>query len=479
MSAVTDPSILPQGRAKRISLDGFLPLFLLTTVATLVMSLPNLADPMVRWDDFPALLGQPELFWSKTLHEGRWLNYVWHLRDWLAPAWVNFAIYQLCWAAFAAGLATVALGRSGDPLLRATLAIAIVVSPSALLISLWFNTLIPGLAVVALYAALACFASARVTIAALPVFVVVSFMAYTTYPLLLLAVCLVRQDKKSFPKLIGLLALFTLSIIAAVLVTYTLNWHVHGVFGVPLDDWRAATPADGPDGYLANLDKLGVAIQNILTAITLDFGPALVVHAGLFFTAAFVLLRSQAMMALYLYAGLFTGLCMVAAQILKLGVDVPARTFLFVWVFHWSAIALAARQVRGTSGQLSRYVPKVVVFVVGCHLVINAQQYTKYRPWQAETVQIAALLEDANTPIYVFGDPANTPAADLANIQSNYALFFRLQQLLGERVTLCAEAPDACAHLVDVPDAKTDISILPVHENSATAIIYRAQNTKP
>ena len=65
----------------KIKSSGFPITFLVTLVVTLIMSGTNLLDPMIRWDDYPALFGQEELFWSKTLHEGRWLNYVWHLRE--------------------------------------------------------------------------------------------------------------------------------------------------------------------------------------------------------------------------------------------------------------------------------------------------------------------------------------------------------------------------------------------------------------
>ena len=34
----------------------------------------NLADPLVMYDDYPALLAEPDRFWSKTLSEGRWVN---------------------------------------------------------------------------------------------------------------------------------------------------------------------------------------------------------------------------------------------------------------------------------------------------------------------------------------------------------------------------------------------------------------------
>ena len=82
---------------------------MLTVLAVLVISAPNLIDPMIRFDDFPALFGDAESYWHKTKDEGRWLNYLWHLRGITTPAWLNFALYQVLWALFAAFLAIAAL----------------------------------------------------------------------------------------------------------------------------------------------------------------------------------------------------------------------------------------------------------------------------------------------------------------------------------------------------------------------------------
>lgn len=81
--------------------------FWLCLAAIFGMSLPNLIDPMIRYDDYPALFAEGDLFWEKTLNEGRWVNYIWHLREIVTPAWLNFAIYQAFWALFAASLARV------------------------------------------------------------------------------------------------------------------------------------------------------------------------------------------------------------------------------------------------------------------------------------------------------------------------------------------------------------------------------------
>ena len=211
------------------------PTFLVILLSVMMMSGLNVADPMIRHDDYPALFADAPAFWNKTLHEGRWLNYVWHLRDAVTPAWLNFAVYQTSWALFVAALAVVFTGPKGANWFTVVLALLMMVSPSAMLISMWFNTLIPGLAIVALFAGLACRVSSRTLRLLLPGFVIVSFMAYTTYPLLLFAVCIAKTENRSLRDLVGLMLLFCASFALAVLTVYAINWQVHGVFGVPVE----------------------------------------------------------------------------------------------------------------------------------------------------------------------------------------------------------------------------------------------------
>ena len=192
--------------------------FLVILVSVMIMSGLNLADPMIRHDDYPALFADAPAFWNKTLHEGRWLNYIWHLREAITPAWLNFAVYQTSWALFVAALAVVFTGPKGANWFTVVLALLMMVSPSAMLISMWFNTLMPGLAIVALFAMLACRVSGRTLRVLLPGFVIISFMAYTTYPLLLLAVCIAKTEDRSRRDLFGLMLLFCASFALAVVM---------------------------------------------------------------------------------------------------------------------------------------------------------------------------------------------------------------------------------------------------------------------
>ena len=420
----------------------------LSLAAILVISLPNLADPMIRYDDYPALFADADMFWNKTLHEGRWINYIWHLRGYVTPSWLNYLAYQVLWAIFAAATATVVIRQRELTFFKGALALIILVSPSALLISLWFNTLLPGLALVTAYALLACRISDRSLRLLLPIFVVLTFMAYTTYPLLLLAICLFKQEKRSVRNLVGLLCLFAFSILAAVLLTYAINWQVHGIFGVPLADWRNATPAHSLQDLYANLPKLWMTLDTLLAKSSFDYYPAQVFHLVLFTGSAFVLLRYEPMEALYLYAGLFIGLALVVCQVLKLGVSIPPRTFIFAWVFYGIAAVRAAEILSTKHPFAGRMARNAVMLIVGSYLLQSFQQATQYRSWQVETRQISQMLAETPAPLLIRGHPMKTTSGLRAGVQSDTAFQFRIRQLTGRNPILCSSEIESCSRAV-------------------------------
>lgn len=434
------PSVSDQPRRGQIW-----PVLVAAFLGVFAFSLPNLLDPIIRHDDYPAFFGDAEAFWEKTLHEGRWLNYIWHLRGIVTPAWLNFSVYQALWALFAAATSMAALGGRGPGWFPIVLALLILVAPPASLIALWFNTLIPGLAVVSLYAVLACYLSPRALRLLLPVFVVVSFMAYSTYPLLLLAVVLVRSDDRSLKDLAAVLVLYIFSFGLAVLTAYSLNWQVHGVFGVPLASWRASNPAADLAGVVANLPLVVQSLSDFLIRTAFEFKPAVWFHLGMLIGSTIVLWRNARMEALYLHAGLWSGLVLMAIQISKLGVIAPPRAFIFVWLFYALLIVRTAEiltQKGGLSGRMAR---NFVLLILGSYLLQTFIQYSVYRPWQEETRRLAKQVAVAQEPVYLRGQALQLPSAKAAFIQTETALVSRIRQQTGRTTILCHTDPIECA----------------------------------
>ena len=464
MSAITDDSG-QWAETRTPAVPFFWQTFAIALIGVLVIALPNLLDPMIRHDDYPAYFADPSGYWAKTLHEGRWINYLWHLREIVTPSWLNFAVYQALWATFAAAIAVSATRQQPSGWFAAVLALLIIVGPPATLISLWFNTLMPGLALVALYAVLGCVMPRRLHLALMPLFVIATFMAYTTYPLLILAVALVRGPKRSFAELFGVMSLFALSFASAVLAVYVLNYQFHGVFGVPLASWRGATPASDLAGMLANLPLVAQSMSDFLMRSSFDFPPAAVFHISLLTGATLVLGRRAPREALALHAGLWAGMALVVVQIVKMGAIVPPRGFIFAWVFYALIVTRAAQLLSEKENVPGRLARNFVLLIIGSYALQTCQQYAIYRSWQADTVALARALDDVNGPVAVTGDVLSLRSARKAGIQNARALRFRLAQLGGPQMLDCAQ--------VSCEPATVDLTISTLSGTGIASISWR------
>ncbi len=442
------------GTAQKSNSLQMWPTYLVVLVAVMVMSGLNLVDPMIRHDDYPAFFADGPQFWNKTLHEGRWLNYIWHLREVVTPAWLNFAVYQSLWALFIASLSVVASGPKGVTWFTLVMALMMMVSPAAMLISLWFNTLILGLALVALFAFLACRVSSRTLRALLPGFVIVSFMAYTTYPLLLLAVCIAKTEDRSLRDLAALLFLFCASFVAAVLTVYAINWQVHDVFGVPVANWREATAAAGMEGVQQNLAKLWESFEIIFNRNGLGYFPLMVFIPTLLVGGFVVLFKRAPMEGLYLLAGLSIGIALVVVQVMKIGVIVPPRAFVFAWVFAVMVIVRAVELLSVKEGWHGRLGRNAVLLIVGVYFIQIFLFYGQFRPWQADTKALAREIAPLEGEVYVYGNPMDIASGDRASVQARVALEFRLKMLTGRDVVTCHAKPDLCPPQPELGDTK-------------------------
>ncbi|NIZ59933.1 hypothetical protein DL239_02960 [Sedimentitalea sp. CY04] len=428
-------------------LSAFWKVFAVTLIAITVMSAGNLLDPIVRYDDYPALFAEPEGFWSKTLSEGRWLNYFWHLRGIVTPAWVNFAIYQAIWALFAAAIAVVSIPGNGRFWFACVLALTILVAPSALLIAPWFNTLTPGTVLLAVYAVLATRLSQRALRSMLPVFTLLSLMAYTTFPIVLLLICLVRTKQRSLVDLAGLVGLFGASFIVSLLAIYALNWQVHGVFSVVPDQFRSSSPAVDFSGVMDNFQLLIETLVNFGDTVSFHSSAVMWFHIGMFTTATVILARCAPLETLYLHAGLWIGIALVVVQVLKLGVTVPVRAYHFAWIAYAIVIVRACEELSRSPGIPGRLARNAVLLIAASYLLQVTIQFTKFRDWQVETRALAQDLATTPGPLYAIGYIINHPSAEKAGLQKPSALPGRIRQLTGRDVTMCVTTPEACSGL--------------------------------
>ncbi|MGB7241288.1 MAG: hypothetical protein WBC93_04275 [Sulfitobacter sp.] len=415
----------------------------LTYLVLMVCSVFQVIDPLVRHDDFPALLAAPKGFYVKTLYEGRWLNYWWHLREVVTPAWINFAVYQLFWAIFAAAAAVNACPRNQPFWVVIGLSLMIVVGPPAFLISLWFNTLIPGLGLVALFAVLSVMLRPQVTRWLLLIFVPVTLMAYTTYPMLLLAVCLTSRDtRRSWRDLMVLMTIFVISFALGMALIYTLNFYEHGIFGMEMAPWRNPTPAHDLASLLANLDRVSGFLVRSLQTLSFSFFPLMVAHLALLFGGLLVLSRNDRWATLYIIAGMVTGLSLVCLQTILTGVDVPVRAIAFIWTLYAVVCVRVLILALGHGGLYARMARNALIFVVASYLLQTAIQYSEARVWQSETRNMGNTLGPSDAPVYVIGDYMNIAGAEKAGIQNPRGIRLRLTYLTGRTVYTYEEEPE-------------------------------------
>lgn len=435
----------------------------ITFVVLMLASGPQALDPMVRHDDFGALLADPKDFYIKTLEEGRWLNYWWHLRGWITPAWLNFAIYQLFWATYAGAAAVNACNRNVPFRYVLAMALMIVVSVPALMISTWFNTLIPGLGIVALFALLACRFSASTMRLLLLIFVPLTLMAYTTYPLLLLAICLTTHGlQRSRRDLLTLMGLFIVSFAIGILLTYTLNYLEHGVFGIPVASWREPTPAHDLTSAIANLDLVLEFFKK--SALNLSFGnTAVMAVQGLVLIGGFFYLaRVKPWLTLYIMTGLVAGIGLQCLQIIMIGAVVPTRALSFVWVLYSIMCVNVAIASRNNGKLVPNVIWSFLLINITVFLIWMWERYSTYTSWQTDTRELAIQTGIGDGPVYVLGSYEMIPSADTAGIMGYRGLQLRLKYLTRREVFICDETPDVCENLsvdeqADVTGSKPDV----------------------
>lgn len=416
---------------------------LLTFLGTVLASAPNVADPIVRHDDFPALLGIPELYYEKTLFEGRWLNYWWHLRSVFLPSWANYAIYLFCWSVFAAALAMAVCGRHAiGPALALSLLVAL--TPTALAISFWFNTLIPGVAVLAVFALMATRYPPQVLRWWLLVFVPLSMTTYTTYPLLMLLLVLAATREHSLRDLTVTMLLFVISFALGLLAIYSLNYTVHGIFGVPMASWREATPPTDFAGVLANLQAFGRMILALGKVISFGNPGFLVFIALLISMASYALIRTRPGVLIYVLTGCCAGLGLLGLQILRTGIEVQPRAAIFVSVGVVILVVLGLHAARDRALFTARLTRNALLLFVALQAVFVFKVLTGPRDWQTETRQLADTVQAGDGAIFVWGSHTSIAAHDAAAIEHPRGLQLRLRYLTGRSVVLCDDEPDMC-----------------------------------
>ncbi|WP_170784593.1 hypothetical protein [Ruegeria lacuscaerulensis] len=407
---------------------------------------PFLSDPFVRHDDFPALLGHFDMAYSKALDEGRWLNFWWQFRPFLWPAPVNFALYLLGWSIFSACTAIIVLGRSMPAWFLCVMALFVALSRPAFLISFWFNTLLPGIWVLALFSLAVVFLSHRASVLLLIVAVPLSFMAYTTYPFMMLSLVLLsRKAPQTYVSAGVTLVVFFASLALAFGVVYSLNFLHHGVFDIPVAEWRDPTEVKSISDLALNYQKLKLHLYENLHRVgsgSLSNGVFLV---SLFAVSWLYLFRRQRYVATIVLVAVLAGCGPLFAKTLTSGLKVPFRALGWNWILFGYTLTMSVFILTSTSTRLA----SVARIVIMCVLLIATIQfgritYGTFPLWQKTTRALADEIPDGMNRVQLYGSYYGLEGARETFIQFDRGLRLRLEYLTGAEVVSCDTTPDEC-----------------------------------
>jgi hypothetical protein len=418
----------------------FLGLWALAALAALAANWPQLGDPFVRHDDFPALLGDAAAYYDKTLTEGRWLNHLWVLRPFVFSSQINYLIYLAGWSLFAAAHASVALQRAGFPW-KFALALLIVLTPQSFNLAQWFNTTIPSVWVVAAHALLL-LARPGWAIPSLFVFVPLAFSAYPTFPFLVLATSLAADPRWRLQ-----VAVFAAALLLAFLLTYSLNWLAHGIFGIEIGAWRDPSPAHSLADAAANLGELRDVAFLLVKSYGVGNTKAGFAILTLATLAFWLLSRHAPREAGRAVTPLALGLGLLTLNLALSGVSFPVRAAVFVWVpasyaLVRAAMILARLRIGAAVGGVTL---AALIGFLGLQFVRN--HLILFETWQAATRRLAADIPADAERIVVYGTRWAIDGSGSATIQTERGLTGRLRYLTGRPAVSCFASPEDCADL--------------------------------
>ena len=444
-------SASPHGPAETVASDSIglhqrLAIVFVSAYAVLLLAagVGQITDPFVHYDDYPALVLDPDGYYLKTLAEGRWFNYWWHLRGIATPAWLNFQLYLAGWALFVSA-AALNIFRTTEIRYPALLAALAVVAPQTTLISGWFNTLVPGVWLMAAYAVMALVATPRVCRWLLFLFVPLAIQAYTPYPFLLLAICLLREDRpRTIRDDLATLAAFVTAFALGILFIYTLNHMAHGIFGLALAEWRDPSPVTDFDSLVANLSKVSESLH--WTYVMTGFGkPGFSLVLSLAFVASLVVIaRTGTLELLRVIAPAAAGLSLLCLHAWMEGILFPFRSTYILWFTMAIALVKAAHIVE-LDGKRRTSAPLALVLMLALVAGVFARTHSQsLSVWQRESRALALQITATDT-IYVYGTHLAAHGYDGSYAQMPRDLQYRLTHLTGVWAYMCTLDPNLCA----------------------------------
>lgn len=443
-----------------------------------VVLIPSqLADPFIRADDFPAILRQPELFYPKTLSEGRWINWLWMHRPVAGDPRALYLLYLALWALFAATVALSVMREVRWPVLPALVGVAMAVMPGAALLSLWFGTLLPLGLLLAIFGGVVLAGSAQTVERSMLAIIPLVLLCHSTAPLLMLvaAAAGARPHPGGWSGL-RLAVAFVLGLALGLGLIALLNGLWHGVWGMRVSEWRAGNPFDGPEDLGPNAAQIALSLQTMAGAMLLGQPVLMATAAFLVLAAGLGLLgaRREARAAVgRVLLALALSFSIALVHMMQSGVAWPPRAFGFLWAGLVLIAALAMAEARGPR----RLVPGAMLALLAAtggtvwSLWIEGPPATWQR-WSKTLSQNVQALSDMPAPVLLIdGDLHSVPEAQV--LFESYGLAGRLR-LTGEiTLRLCRPYRPRYWHVGEaalIDDVQVDRALCDRHRSALNAL---------
>lgn len=262
-------------------------------------------------------------------------------------------------------------------------------------------------------------------------------MAYSTYPLLLIALCLTRHDaRRSLTDLAGLVALLAFGIGLGMLLMYTINYFAHGVFGIAIAEWREPSPATTIASLRANAERLMPEfIERLFMSSAFGIVAIGILNVALLILSLGLLSKSRPSLAFYIATGISVSVALVALHGLKEGVAIPMRALLSVWVLFAIGLVKSLADVDSERFRSAISVGLILVCAIFAGQLLKHSGH--FVRWQSESRAIALAMPKDVDAVFVYGDVSAIPGVTNAYIQNPLGLTERIRQFSGVTAYPC------------------------------------------
>ncbi|KAA8671457.1 hypothetical protein [Pantoea dispersa] len=376
-------------------------LFFLLLTFFFIFSLGQFTNVYIRHDDWEFMTRlAPDMKgfvspWDKTLLEGRWINYLWSYIAYYLPAKTVYCLFIFGYALFCWRASLVITDNTKTTFIAAVL---FFLCPAYADLSFWPATLSPSVWIVTV---ILCFFYIKESVSFL--FIIVSAVLMLTYqPMIPACFLLFSIRMKTCASTIKIGIYYYVGYVIGVIVIYILNYHFHDYLGVKIADWRHPNPVHSFSDLINNFKKSmhtwhdiflyynWVVISSLLGLLVIAK-----ISSGMFMrllVAVIMIMFFETLMQTYT------------------GVDIPARSLIWPWVFFVSVFSILANNFSYNSIRLIKpaiFLSAFIIFISCFHLgFVNWIGFYTYenRFSQYEDYLGNYLKSQPNQQVFVCGD---------------------------------------------------------------------------